>query len=430
MKIIDSFFANVSRLLKVAADAETLKLSKSERDALATNFGAIVLNGLFFPTAGKILGAGLLLTWFLSELTRSAFVIGLLVPIQYGVALLAQPWIAQWLSGKPRTVPFYRAQALFRTALWCGLAAAVWFIEKQNLAWLIPIFFLIVGGDALAGGLGNIAFNDALARVIPKTLRGRARGWRGVCGALVAGTAGVLINLFISPESGLEIFALLFLIAGILYGLGGLAVGVISEPPKEKAADEAGKKSLASLIREMWKAQRFRRFVAVEALLVPVTRGLVFFTLFGRRNFDLNLNALGLLVLSDAVAPLVGNLIWGKLADKFSNRWVLIFSSVLSVAAPALAVILYSFGRQFSPAAILVAFSLLVFTLGVASVGVDLASKNFILALAPDANKRPVYIGVNDTLIALSTMLPLEEDWPSTRLDSCPCFCSSTSAAG
>jgi hypothetical protein len=44
-------------------------------DTLATKFPAvtpIVLNGLFFPTAGKILGAGLLLTWFLNELTPSA----------------------------------------------------------------------------------------------------------------------------------------------------------------------------------------------------------------------------------------------------------------------------------------------------------------------------------------------------------------------
>lgn len=62
MKIVESFFASISRLLKVQAEAETSELSKSERDALPANFGAVVLNGLFFPTAGKILGAGLLLT--------------------------------------------------------------------------------------------------------------------------------------------------------------------------------------------------------------------------------------------------------------------------------------------------------------------------------------------------------------------------------
>ena len=49
-------------------------------------------------------------------------------------------------------------------------------------------------------------------------------------------------------------------------------------------------------------------------------------------------------------------------------------------------------------------FAVIVFALGTASVGADLASKNFILELAPEST-RPVYIGVNDTLVALPTML-------------------------
>jgi hypothetical protein len=63
---------------------------------------ALALNGLFFPTAGKILAAGLLLTWFVSELTEVAFWVGLIVPIQYGFALLAQPLIGAWLAGRRR----------------------------------------------------------------------------------------------------------------------------------------------------------------------------------------------------------------------------------------------------------------------------------------------------------------------------------------
>lgn len=47
----------------------------------------------------------------------------------------------------------------------------------------------------------------------------------------------------------------------------------------------------------------------------------------------------------------------------------------------------------------------MVFSLGVAGAGVDLASRNFILDLAPDEARRPVYIAMNDTLVALPTML-------------------------
>jgi hypothetical protein len=208
MKAIQWLFASISRSLEIE-DAETSKLSKSERDALAVNFSAVVLNGLFFPTAGKILGAGLLLTWFLMELTPSAFVVALLIPIQYGIALLAQPWIAQWFSSKQRGAPYYRGQALLRAGLWGALALVIVLTGRHNSGWLLLMFFVVVIADAVAAGLGNIAFNDTLARVIPQKLRGRARGWRGVCGALIGGAAGILIHFFVSPEKSLELFALL-----------------------------------------------------------------------------------------------------------------------------------------------------------------------------------------------------------------------------
>lgn len=96
------------KLASIQSDAKLEKITEEQRRALPANFGAIVLNGLFFPTAGKILGAGLLLAWFLDELHASTFLIGLVIPIQYGVALLAQPWIGQWMSGKLKRVPYYR----------------------------------------------------------------------------------------------------------------------------------------------------------------------------------------------------------------------------------------------------------------------------------------------------------------------------------
>jgi hypothetical protein len=79
MKLIQPVFARVARLLKVEAGAKEECLSETQRANLLSNFGAIVLNGLFFPTAGKILGAGLLLTWFL-DAQRTSFSISRTMP--------------------------------------------------------------------------------------------------------------------------------------------------------------------------------------------------------------------------------------------------------------------------------------------------------------------------------------------------------------
>jgi MFS-type transporter involved in bile tolerance (Atg22 family) len=401
---IQSLFAGVARLLKVRADVEDEVRDTSQRKTLLANFGAIVLNGLFFPTAGKILGAGLLLAWFLDELKSPLFLIGLLIPIQYGLALLAQPWIGQWLSGKPRSAPYYRAQALLRGALWCSLGLATWLAGNSNRVLLISIFFFVVAGDAIAAGLGNIAFSNALAKTIPQRMRGRVRGGRGMFGAIIAGTAGALISLFVSKESGLGVFALLFAVAGACYALGGITFGTIQEPRQPQRRESHSAESLVASVKEMLLKQAYRRFLFVEALLIPATQGLVFFSIFGRRQFHLDLSALGLLVISDALAPLVGNFLWGKLADRQSNRLVLGAVALLSLISPLAAVALYISSEAISHTLMLATFAVIVFVIGVASAGADLATKNLLLELAPD-RKRPVYIGVNDTLVALPTML-------------------------
>ena len=403
MNAITTAFARLARRLSIDWEAAGLKRRADAIPVLQANFAAIVLNGLFFPPAGKILGAGLLLTWFVNELTSSATAVASLIPIQYGAALLAQPWIGQWMSRRPERAVYYRNQALLRAFLWLSLGAAA-ALMNGSAASLLTLFFAVVIIDAVSAGVGNIAFSDTLARVIPPALRGRARGGRGMAGALVAGMAGILINRLVSPESGFEAFAFLFAIAGVCYGLGGVTFGAITEP-ETTPSNSSTRDSLRGRIREMFAAPGYRRFLAVQTLLVPATLGLTFFGLFGRRVFELDLKAFGLLVVSDAVAPFLGNFVWGKWADRAGNNRVLIASALVSLVAPGIALIAGQFGEHWSYALVLAAFGMIVLALGVASAGVELAGKNFILDLAPDEARRPVYIAVNDTLVAMPTML-------------------------
>ena len=156
----------------------------------------------------------------------------------------------------------------------------------------------------------------------------------------------------------------------------------------------------------MLRSATFRRFVASQVLLVPLTQGLPFFTLFAKRAFNLQLKALGVLILVDAVTPIVGNFIWGRLSDSHGNRWVIIAAAAFGVIAPLCGVTLYAMQDSSSSGAlVLIVLAIVVFTAGTATVGIDLAAKNYMLDLAPNAEQRPLYIGVSDTLIGIPTML-------------------------
>src|SRR5215207_3307826 len=137
VNVLRSMLAAVFRLLRIRPSSEDLQDAEPQvRQTLPTNFAAIAVNGLFFPTAGKIVAAGLLLTWFISELTDSAFWVGLIIPIQYGLSLIAQPLVADWFSGRSRRHLFYSYQALVRGVAWIVLAAAAFLLRTDAPALL------------------------------------------------------------------------------------------------------------------------------------------------------------------------------------------------------------------------------------------------------------------------------------------------------
>lgn len=398
--------AALYRLLPLHVATGDLEGTSAEvRRALPANVGAIAANGLFFPAAGKIVSAGLLLTWFVSELTPVAWVVGLIVPIQYGLSLIAQPAFAQWLGTRPRRAPAYAAQAAFRGAVWGGLAAATWLAGADWPRLLLGLFFAAIVLDAFAAAIGNIAFGDVLAKVVPPRLRGRTRSWRGVFGALTAAAVALILASDLGPRDGLGTFAWLFVATGLLYAVGGLTFAAVDEPlsPEDRAAPAWG--DLVSRVRRAASDRVFLRFVLVEAALVPLAQGLPYFTLLGKRHFGLSIDALGVLVLVDALSPVIGNYLWGRLADARGNRSVLFMAALGGLAAPACAGILLIGGDALPRAAVLSLFAAIVFGVSLASTGVDLATKNYVLELAPEEAQRPMYIGVNDTLVGLPTML-------------------------
>jgi MFS family permease len=290
---------------------------------------------------------------------------------------------------------------MFRAAVWIGLGVSAVAIGPDDPTLLLTVFFGVVLADAVGAGVGNIAFSETLARVMPAKLRGRARGFRGMAGAVFGGAVGLLIYRFVPEDADVRIFGVLFAVAGVCYAIGGFIFGTIVEPRMRVGRREG----IGTRIREMLANRVYRLFLATQILLTPATQGLVFFTLLGRREFQLDLNALGLLIIIDALAPLAGNYLWGKWADRFGNRWALEVAAITSLVAPLAALALLLAGTSASHALALGTFGLIVFAIGVAYAGFDLASKNYVLELAPDEGSRPVYIGVNDTLLALPTTL-------------------------
>lgn len=376
-----------------------------EPSASTRNIVAIAANGIFFPAAGKILGAGLLLTWFVTELSSSLLIVGAIVPIQYGLALIFQPIFAQWLSRHGHPAAYYRWQAVLRGFLWATLGLVTLSLGESVPKLLLAVFFIVIVIDAIAAGFGNIAFSEALARAIPQRLRGRVRGWRGAAGAVTAGAAGWLVGRLFDQDASAALFGWPFLAGGILYAVGGIVFVRVEVEHPESTSPAPRAASMREGINRVLSNPFFRRFLLVEILLIPLSQGLPYFAMLGKSSFGLETKDIGLLIVADAAAPLVGNLLWGRVADWLGNRTTVIAASASGLLAPATAIYLIHSVQGSMISGCIYAFAFIVFIVGLAAAGIDLATKNLVLEQSLDDAQRPMYIGVNDTVVGLPTFL-------------------------
>lgn len=142
---------------------------------LKRNFSLGVLNGAIFNLFSALLDPSLVLSWFVSQLTTSNFLIGLIVPIQQVGWFLPQLLVSSYLQRRQRKLPFYAYMAGVRVAMWGLITLAVFLVE--DAAVLRAVFFILLTAYSLGDGLAGISFVDIVAKAIPPTRRGAFFGF-------------------------------------------------------------------------------------------------------------------------------------------------------------------------------------------------------------------------------------------------------------
>ena len=81
---------------------------------LPRNFRLGVISGIAHNLYTTVLSTGLVMTWFLSELTHSNLLISLLIPIELGSWYFLQLLLSGYVQRRPRAMPLYRLMAVLR----------------------------------------------------------------------------------------------------------------------------------------------------------------------------------------------------------------------------------------------------------------------------------------------------------------------------
>ena len=371
------------------------------------SFALGVFNGTAFRFAETLIDPPLILTWFVSQLTSSNLLIGLVAPMGNAGWFLPQIFVSTRIQRMERKMPSYTLAAVIRTIAWVLLAAAVWLVDDPRL--LLVGFFALYAIARLSAGLAGLTFFDVVAKTIPARRRGSFFAWRQLLGGLLGLGGGWIVKMLLNhpalpfPRG----HAVLFLLYCAVMAPALAAFALIREPPGPVVAEPVTLGEQLRRAGRLWRTDRvYRRYIAARLSLAMANIALPFYGIYAKNVLGAPEGMVGVYVVARVGALLLSNLLWGRLSDERGNRLVMRLVSLGSGLAALSALALVGMMGLLRPqGAWLPYLALPLFFLDGAMLPAQILSgSNFLLELVPGA-KRPLYLGLSNTLMGVVVLI-------------------------
>jgi len=366
-----------------------------------------VVNGGLFDLAERLIDPPLVLTWFVSRLTASNLLIGLVAPLGDAGWYLPQIFVSARVQRMPRKMPSYAATAVVRALAWLLLAAVVWLVDEPLV--LLVSFFTLYGVVRIVSGLSGLAFYDVTAKTIPPQQRGSLFAWRQLLGGLMGLGAGWIVKTVLNsaalpfPHGHAVLFALYCLAA-----TPAMVAFIAIREPVGAAIEE--RVTVGQQLRRGGRLLRrdhvYRRFMAARLSLGLAGIALPFYAVYAKDILGAPEGMVGVYIAARVAAQLVCNLPWGWLGDRYGNRLALRLLAVGNGLTVLTALALVGLVSLLHPQGNWLPYlALPLFVLdGAVRPGHALAASNYLLEIVAEA-ERPLSVGLSNTLMGLIVLL-------------------------
>jgi len=367
-----------------------------------------VFNG-FLYTAGEIFfDPTLVVVVFLSYLTDSPFLLGLIVPIRDAAWALPQLWVSGILQSYPKKVKLYRQASIARIISWILMIACIYFVREKNL--LIILFFIVYTLASLMNGLGGLPFMEIVGKTIEPRSRGEYFAWRYGLGGLGGVLASFGVKKILDESSNIQFpdnFGLLAVLFAIFASLGLIAFSMIREEevshtlPKEPLKVQLRKASL--LIK---KDSNFSKFLFIRAVQILGGSAIPFYAIYVQKVFGASTAFVGYYLAFYTISNLLANFIFGRMTRRFGNKRVMNIATTAGLLMSAVVLSLMIAGSilHISPIAGAVLLIPAFILNGFRATGLSVSSNALMLDLSPTLN-RSLYIGFANTLLGLVILM-------------------------
>ena len=373
-------------------------------------------NALAFIGESTLFGVGLvfastttILPQFVSRLTGSAVLVGLIISLTEGAWRAPQLLFANRLANKPRKKIYLTRAGLVGRPMYLVFALALTLGVTRVPALAVTLFFLLHTTMYVAMSIDTIVWWDVLAKAIPANRRGRILGFSTAIRGAISIGVGLLIAYLLSDSGpGFPMaYTICFAAGGACFMLSlvsWLFVLEPSEPVAEKRPtwSEYGKQ-VGGILRT---SLAFRRLLTVRLLAGFNGLALGFFGLFGIERLGFAPSALGIFAMVQTVSGIMAGLWFARVSERSGNHRIVQIATLISVTGPLVALVfLVEPDLLWRPL-----YGWTFVSIGVFQTAQFVGFASLNVNLAPPG-QRSTYVGLFNTLSSLVIVWPAIGGW-------------------
>ncbi len=376
----------------------TLEIRKNLKHNLIVN----IMDGSFYGLGIGISSFYTVLPLFVSTMTDSAILIGLIPAIHNVGWQLPQLFTAQKLGRLERFKPFVSLMTIQERVPFLGLALIAFLSPHLGPTVTLILTFLFLIWQGLGAGFTANGWQNMVNRIIPPEILATFFGLQSAGSNLLASGGAIFAGYILENMNTSNGYALCFLITAACMVISYGFLQLTREPSKPVITPDESKADFWRKVHEIMKKDvPFRWFVIARNAFQFGMMAQAFFIIYAIKVHHLSLEASGFMTGLLFVTQVAANPILGWISDKWSSSIVL--------KGGAVAIGLASFIAWWAPTAAW--FYLVIILSGAASTAFWTIGIAMSLEFGEEQEK-PTYVGLANTLIAPSTIFaPLIAGW-------------------
>jgi len=351
------------------------------------NFFANVMDAGFWFFGDSFAAAYTILPVFMSTLTDSPILIGLIPALEGAGWFLPQLFLAKYLEGKNRRFPVVLTLGLLDRLPFLLLAIGTFFILKIDPNIAIIMFLMIYAIKVFSGGLVALPWQELIATVIPVSHRGRYWGISLIVGKLLGMLGAVITGLMLSKIAYPINYASMFLAGFVCVLVSYIFLSLNIEPEIERQTSTDTITVWERIIEILGADRNFGIYLINRGFVFMGSMGLGFVTVYGIQKFDLPISYSAIFTGVMLIAEIIGYSIWGIIGDRDGYKRVIEYCNLFLIFGLFFLLLVKSVWGLY------IVFGIISF----AHSGEYIADQNIAMEFGKEA-ERPTYIGMSKTL--------------------------------